>query len=241
MSINIEQISKSLSASIIAACETHLTTLVIRLSEELSKNNKCTQNEVINIWNDIAPDYSIILNKSIKKTIPGKICCFEYVRSKKMCDKEVSIESKTGNYCTRHLKSKLENPKKKAEENTEINHCEYEFIRGTNAGSICNGKVSEKSKTRKYCSKHLKQEEKKVDDEKTNEKEDTKLKLIPKLNTKLKLYIDKPTGFIFDRNNKKVYAKLVDNNPTALSDEDVELLDKNECEHDVTLFNENNE
>lgn len=96
--------------------------LVTDLSLIISEEKKVSKDEILHIWNEIAPDYTIgIKAKPInpKKTI-DKQC--EYKGTKNgTCNLKVSANCKKGKYCFRHNKPETEKEEKSEETTTDIN------------------------------------------------------------------------------------------------------------------------
>jgi len=238
----LENISCSFANLLKATCERHITSLINAFSLKLvASHSEITKEECIEIWNQIVPEYSVSSDNTKKKpstTIPGKICCFYYTRAKKECDKEVSVKSVTGKYCSAHYKEENK-PEKPVKEEVEKIPCCHTNTKG-DIGKSCSGFVSAKSMTGKYCSKHIKSNEKDIPPKNKKPVEDKKEvvteKLAPRLNKELKVYADPGTGFVIDKDSKNVYARIRDGKITMLNDEDNAFLKKNKYDSDESLF-----
>jgi hypothetical protein len=227
--------------------------MVLAFTAKIAEVKKdTTQDELIKHWNTIAPGYVINLAASAKSpkatTVPGSVCCFYYIRSKKECDQPVSVKSVSGKYCSKHLKEEGK-PVKQAKVEVSKTECCYVNTKGDNVGKKCTSNVSTKSTTGKYCSKHAKTAEKEKVEKPAKEKatgkkkkgdadskEADEVKFSPKLNKELKAYVDQASGFVINKESKKIYARVRDNKITALNDKDVEYLNEHEYEFDRKLF-----
>lgn len=244
--LDVSVLSDSFTSVIKSLCERHMTSIVVGFIEKLSQKGH-DKEELLSVWNSVAPEYVIELEASTKKKQPtivsGKICCFHFVRSNKDCDREVSVKSTTGKYCSRHLKEESKTPEDSPSPSagSPKSKCEYEFKHGSKEGERCTSNVSDKSSTGKFCSKHAKTQER----EKSPKKEKSKSKsksnskaekkeeehnapvFAPRLNKFLHIYVDSESGFIFEKSaDKKIYGKLVDGIITPLSNADKDHLTK---------------
>ena len=240
-SINgVSDISESFSSLLSALCEKHLTSIVLAFTDKISQSQVRSQKDLLDIWNTVAPEYVVNLEASAKKrteitTIPGKICAFYYVRSKKACDCEVSMKSPSGKYCSRHLKEEGK-PEKAPKETQPKVQCCYENTKGDFIGKRCESNVSPNSVTGKYCSKHAKSAEKEKTSKKKDEDAVEEVAFTPKFNKELKVYVDATTGFIINKEDKQVYARLRDGKLTALTKDDIAYLTEHKYEFNTTLF-----
>lgn len=242
--IDVSVLSDSFTSVIKSLCERHMTSIVVGFIEKLSQKGY-NKDELLSVWNSVAPEYVIELEASTKKKQPtivsGKICCFHFVRSNKDCDREVSVKSTTGKYCSRHLKEESKTPEDSPSLSPSSlkSKCEYEFKHGNKEGERCTSNVSDKSSTGKFCSKHAKTQEREKSPKKEKSKAKSKSKaekkeeehnapiFTPRLNKFLRIYVDSESGFIFEKSaDKKIYGKLVDGIITPLSNADKDHLAK---------------
>ncbi len=205
--------------------------------------------KIINIWKEI----NMSDNESNAATSStDEICCYYLPRAKRQCDTKVSAKSVTGKYCSKHLKqeasslSKEEKPEEDSNEKSskdekveespkEKIQCEYVKIRGDK--ERCKHKVSDKSTTGKYCSAHLKQEEKTNEPKPAKKMVETPLeKLKASRDIELNIYVWGNTDYVIDKSTKQIYAKRVDKKVVRLTDDDKEYLVTHKYEFDETLF-----
>lgn len=243
----VQEISQAFSEMLISNVRNHLISTVVAFIDKAASSKLSTKEDYVNIWNTVAPEHTINLQTTFKKkteptTVSGKICCFYYVRSKKACNEEVSVKSSSGKYCSRHLKEETKEPKEPVVDGLK-KKCEYTNSKGENQGKICESNVSAKSTTGKYCSKHAKIAEKPEASTKKIGKKSSKDEATsdinnfkPRLNQKLKVYVDTATGFVIQKENKKIYARVRDGDLTSLTDDDITLIKKQNFEYDETLF-----
>jgi hypothetical protein len=182
--------------------------------------------KVLEIWNQVGTSYKIKLEMINKKqqitTIPGTTCEFYFTRNKENCKKEVSIKSATKKFCSRHISEETKAPKQpKVEEN--VAKCIHEFKSGVRMKKQCGAKVSTKSATGKYCSRHFLTNEK----PKTEKKEETKEPEKVNFNEKLNAYVDTVNNWVIDKDDKKtVFAKVIDEKLTELDEDDIKKLNE---------------
>jgi hypothetical protein len=237
-SSGIETISSSLSEFLHSLSDKHLTNIFLTVASRAATKLQINKEDLIRIWNEVAPEYVINLEASVKgveaTTIPGKICSFYFVRSKKACDHEVSLKSSSGKYCSRHLKEENK-PEKASKSTTPTAQCSYTNTKGE-VGKQCTANVSVKSATGKYCAKHAKSAEKDPKTKKGEGKEEVEeVTFSPKYNKELKIYVDPATGYVINKDNRKIYARMRDGKLTDLSPEDITYLTEHEYEYDTKM------
>jgi hypothetical protein len=102
-----------------STCLNYLHNLINDISVYVSNDKKVNKEEVLNLWNEIAPECSIGTKTKTKKTI-DKIC--EYIGNKNgKCSIKVSVNSKTSKYCFKHLKQEQNDSEDNKKENTNTN------------------------------------------------------------------------------------------------------------------------
>jgi hypothetical protein len=249
MSNPLKEISTTLSEFFKTICEQQVSNIIISFINKLvaDANTDLTHAELTNIWNRVCPEYAItetVTTKSGKPltTIQGSICCYYFSRAKRACVKEVSIKSVTKKYCTAHLKSETKQEKKEPD-SSDIKKCCYIINSKAEKGKVskqCTSNVSSKSVTQNYCSSHIKSGEKssepKVKKTKKVVEDVIAVKFSPKLNRELKVYVDSSTGFVVNRDDKFIYARIRDNKITQLTEEDKIYLTDITYKFDENLF-----
>jgi hypothetical protein len=178
----------------------HLHCIINDISSNVSEDKNVSKDEIINIWNEICPEYPI--GVKTKKTI-NKIC--EYIGKKNAkCNSKVSVNSKTGIYCFRHLKYEDTNLNK--ENNSGDNNSQSSGVRNNNTSNnlSSNNNLSENELKEKSCKKFL-----------------------IKYNRKAKLYIDEDYGYVFDRLTKSIYGKWINNEIQNLTCTDINFIKSN--------------
>ena len=238
----IASLAGSISSLLKAISEKHLTTIVLAYTKRVEEKQKgVAQQALIDIWNEVVPEYVIKLTAQAKPvestTVEGKICDYYYPKAKKACECEVSLNSKSGRFCSKHIKQedkKTQSPSPKEDKA----QCEYVPSKGDHANERCENCVSAKSATGKFCGKHIKSGEKVT--AKTAKKAPVAsegLTLHPKLNRALDIYVDAATNLALERSTKKIYARVDGDKILPLRDEDKALLDKHNYEYDTQIYN----
>jgi hypothetical protein len=239
---NFTELSGSFAAFLRAACDKSLTSTILAYTQALAEVTSKSQQEMIDVWNKLVPDFMIKLESQGKTqtatTIPGKICAYYFPKAKKACTCEVSVRSKSGQWCSKHLAQedkKVDDSKESKSDSPKV-ECEYVPSKGNNPGVKCTNVVCAKSN--RFCSRHVKSGEKaeKTESKKKEAKEDTGMHIEPRFNRELNVYVDAKMNFVLHRTKKDIYAKLVDGKIVALSAEDMELLDKHEYKYNKDLF-----
>lgn len=236
------ELSESFGTFLKAVCDTNLTSTLLAYTQTLAERTSIPQQKMIDVWNEIVPDYVIKLGQQAKSTTPttisGKICSYYFPKAKKACDCEVSVRSKTGRWCSKHL-----NQEEKKADDSKTNvpaspraECEYTPTKGKNPNVKCTNPVCAKSK--RFCSRHVKSGEKaeKTESKRKESKDENVMTIQPKYNKKFNVYVDVETNFVLDRESKDIYAKLKDGKIIALTTEDKELLDKHKYHYNADLF-----
>lgn len=241
--INVGEVSNTLSAFFQEQLTKHVTQLVYTFTANLAAKLECPQKQLIDIWNDSSPGYSMDTEnlQPTNKETPA-ICQYYFSRAKKACDCQVSAKSETGKYCSKHLKEETKQPKSPTSATKE--QCQHVTKAGPNPGKRCIGSVASKSETGKYCSKHYKTMEKEPGESKSKDStsEEATLTFCPRKNKELGVYIDEKSGYIFnDDQYKRIFAKLVKGKIVALSAKDMKFLDSNNYEYDNSLLQKSEE
>lgn len=97
-------------------CLNYLQNLINDISVYIANDKKINKEEILNLWNETAPECTIGSKIKNKKTI-DKIC--EYIGNKNgKCSLKVSVNSKTSRYCFKHLKQDENNK----DENNNVNN-----------------------------------------------------------------------------------------------------------------------
>lgn len=219
-------------------CDKHISTLVIQFTSKVAESTKVPQEELIETWNSLNPEYIVDIKEHDKKEVKKKgktekvekaQCEYILTRgNKNRCNNKVSDKSTTGKYCAKHAKIE-----------------EKEDESG-------NDSDSEKAKNKKQVKESKKKEVKsKENDEKESKKEVTSKKesnkkitnedkkeftFNPRHNKELDVYVDKKSGFIFDKETKKIYGKVVNDEINKLSNDDMQFLNSNNIQYDAELF-----
>jgi hypothetical protein len=236
-------ITESFAVFLKAVCDKNLTGTLLAYTQALSERTSVPQQKMIDVWNEIVPDYLIKLGQAPKVSSPtvvsGKICAYFFPKAKKGCTCEVSVRSKSGLWCSKHLKQdeKKNDETKTSSPTAPVVECEYVPTKGNNPNVKCTNVVSSKSKSGKFCSRHMKTGEK---TEKLVTKKESKdggvIRLNPRYNKEFDVYVDSETNLVLDRDSKDIYAKLKDGKLIALDVADIELLDKNKYSYNKELF-----
>jgi hypothetical protein len=239
--------------------DAQLSSVLLQFSTQLSQELEIEPQKILDIWNKIAPDFTVkYTSKTEKKDkvgITDKVCVYIAARTKNACESHSSVKSVTGDYCSKHLRFET---KMLADKDKPT--CDFIKSGGENDGEQCTRKVSDKSSSGTKCSVHCKSENKKDepkkakkskdkkekkedDDEKEDDDDEKEIKKIVlgavKKNTKLGLYTDQNHGYVVDPSNKKIYARLDKDKESirALTDEDVAVLSVSKLPFDVEKFN----
>jgi hypothetical protein len=236
------ELSESFAAFLKAVCDKSLTSTILAYTHALAEVTSKPQQQMIDVWNKLVPDFMIKLESQTKTTaattIAGKICAYYFPKAKKPCTCEVSVKSKSGQWCSKHLaqEDKKADDSKENKSDGPKTECEYTPSKGNNPGVKCTNAVC--SKSTRFCSKHVKSGEKaeKTESKKKEAKEDSGMHIEPRFNKELDVYVDAKTNFVLHRKSKDIYAKLVDGKIVALSSEDIELLEKHEYQYNKDLF-----
>jgi hypothetical protein len=204
------------------------------LAKKLKNEDEWTSSKIIEIWNGIAKDLVVKKGgkKSDKEVDPdAPQCCHKFGKGEKngeQCQEKVSDKSSTGKYCVKHYKQD-EKEKKHKEDKTCLGKCSYTLTKGDNAGDECGLNVTSKSKSGKYCSKHISQEK--------NEKKFNKVDYIKFLKDQLKgedIDVDKVLsevvkkfGFMSVYNMESFAPKIFE----EIADEVGEFIESNVDDH----------
>lgn len=238
----------SFSTMIAAFHEKQFKQLILKFIKQVEKDKNCSSSDLINIWNGLTTEYNItddIQHNHMKSSITGHTnnateCIYYYPRLNKKCDGTVSDKSITQSYCTKHLKHEKDDNKSSSTQLSTTDTCIHQFIRGPNVGKLC----GLKAKVGNYCGRHIKNNEQSksvTSTPKSSKNTENKeiAPLTPRLNKELNIYIDNATGFIIDKESRKIYARLRNNEITALTNDDKQLLDNNKYEYDTIMLNKN--
>ena len=217
--------------------EKHTSTIVSEFITQVSNKTKISQKELLDLWNNISPDYNVTLtvvnntnntNTDQQKTNKNNddssssssssnsgICKYCSTRGdKKQCTSKISDKSITKEYCARHAKIK-----------------EKDLI---NQPGETSPKVSPKSSPKTGNKKNLTKESVSLKDEEKTDEE--KIILYPKINKKLNIYVDQKTNFIIDKKTKKIYALLQNDKINPLDADSLEIIQSNGMDFDSQLI-----
>ena len=161
-------ITKTVNSAVISTVKGYITEFASRLSNELgAKENKKKEwksDDIVALWNEIAKDF--VLKKGGKeKSAPedaSQQCMHVFGKGDKrdtQCTDKISEKSETKKYCVRHYKQQEKDKSKNDGEKVE-GECCYILTKGDNEGKECHAKVSSKSESGKYCSKHAGEDKK---------------------------------------------------------------------------------
>lgn len=221
-------------------CDKHISTLVFQFTSKISETTKVPQEELVETWNSLNPEYVVDIKehnekeakevkkkagKSSKDKVEKAQCEYVLTRgNKNRCNNKVSDKSTTGKFCTRHLKM----------EESDDNEDSDKEKKETKKESKKDTKKSKENKEVKNDSKKKEVKEKKSSKPTTEDKQEFTFN--PRHNKDLDVYVDKKSGFIFDKETKKIYGKVVDDEINKLSNEDIDFLKSNNIQYDIGLF-----
>ncbi len=194
-------ISKALQTGIEELFQQTLKTAFKQLANDLSDQMK-EDGEVpdlagiVNIWNKIMKDDKMKIDekkekkevakekkekKEVTKEKKDAKCEYKFIKGEKIgecCGSNVSDKSETGKYCSKHYKDENKETKNKKEtkdkDSKKNTKCKHVMTTGKRIMETCDEKVSDKSTTGKFCSKHLKDDKdtKKIEEEEEEEEEE---------------------------------------------------------------------
>ena len=178
-----QTICKTVNDSIISTVNNYIREFSSKLVKEVnsSKKKEWKEEDFVDIWNTVAKEF--IFKKSSKKgkseeVVVEENCQCHHVYGKgdmkdKKCQERISEKSETKKFCVRHYKGGDKVSSKVSDDGKE-NHekgCCHIRTKGENEGQECGVKVSSKSESGKFCSKHASLNEK---EKKSSEKKEKK-------------------------------------------------------------------
>src|SRR6185437_6918376 len=140
--------------------------------DELSQKYKIPKEELVATWNKgasfkVDKDKVKSSRSGEKKTFEGTSCKAYLISGAKkgsICGQLCSVKSPSRMYCARHLKQEGKPPQEIKADPVITTTCSATVGKGDRKGQVCGIKVSAKSKTGKYCSRHcMKELEKMID------------------------------------------------------------------------------
>ena len=167
----MDAFTNTVNAAIKASLNTTIKDYISEFAKELitkiksHKDKEWKTDEIINLWNKHANEFTIKKGGNKKEVDPDAPQC-EYVYTKgdhngDQCEGKVSQKSETGKFCVKHYKQKESGKaSKKKEKATTGKKCKHINKKGDYLDEECGKNVSTKSKTGDYCSKHLSDEKK---------------------------------------------------------------------------------
>ena len=163
-------INKTINAVIVSTVKNYVNEFASRIVKEVnSKDGKKKEWKVedfVSLWNGVAKEF--VVKKGGKKeksepVDPDCQCVHVFGKGDKKderCAEKISDKSTTKMYCVRHYKQQEKDKKPKKDGEECSGECCYILTKGENEGDECGVKVSAKSKSGKFCSKHIGEEKK---------------------------------------------------------------------------------
>jgi hypothetical protein len=158
----------------------YISEFAVVLTDKINTNKNLTNEEVVELWNNIANDL-VIKSGSRKKSSGDELkeggCNHIFTkgdREGKICNDKISKNSSSEKFCSRHYKQNEKEDEKNNgdEKDNDIITCCYELKKGNNIGKECGKKVTKGST---FCSKHKDSEKAVVKgDKKDNKKKGDK-------------------------------------------------------------------
>lgn len=261
MSDSASAIATTLAETLVSALVKQLSSMVQSFSTKLVEQNEGLKYErVIAVWNEIAPGYEIdaktapvkkaaatataTKTKNTSSEITGT--CIRLGKrgdnANKPCGNKVSVNSVSGNYCSRHIKEEENDgsPTSAAAANsseTKSTQCEQML----KTGKQCANKPTAKSG--RFCSRHAAKASEENSSPSSSKQElvvkkENPLVLQIKKHKELNVHYDPATSFVIHKEteNKPVYAKIKEDALVELTTADIELLKKKSISYDLKLF-----